>query len=55
MGLWSTNSCVPASYVAVVSSPRTNVPWPSSVWAYVPIIERLLVLSTHSACCSSVP
>jgi len=33
VGLCSTNSCVSQSYVAVVSRPRTNVPWPSSVCA----------------------
>jgi hypothetical protein len=37
VGEWMMNSCVEASYVAVVSSPRRNVPCPSSVCAYVPI------------------
>lgn len=31
------NWCEEGSYVAVVSRPRTKVPCPSSVWAYVPI------------------
>ena len=33
VGLSMTNSSVERSKVAVVSKPRTLLPWPSSVWA----------------------
>ena len=32
-----------------------NLPWPSSVCAYVPIISRHLARGTNSCICSSVP
>lgn len=31
----------------------TNVPWPSSVWAYVPMICSALHFGRSSFCCSS--
>lgn len=47
-------TCVCASYVAVVSRPRTNVPWPSSVCAYVPMICKHRAFARARVCgCAS--
>ena len=48
VGEWITNCCVSMSYVAVVSRPRTKVPCPSSVWAYVPITCKTQVMLSRS-------
>ena len=53
VGVWSTNASAAASNVAVVSRPRTYVPCPSSVWAYVPTRSKARALGSHSACCSA--
>ena len=55
VGVWTMNSSVSLSNVAVVSMPRTNEPWPSSVCAYVPSILPALARGSHFAFCSAVP
>lgn len=53
-GLSRTNSWVVSSYVALVSNPRMNVPCPSSVCAYVPMIFSSIASGNHRSICSSV-
>ena len=55
VGEWMMKCSVLGSYVAVVSKPRTKVPWPSSVCAYVPMISSFWAMGSHLACCSGDP
>jgi len=55
VGEWISNSSVSGRYVAVVSSRETSDPWPSSVWAYAPMIASFLALSPKSWTCSGEP
>ena len=55
VGEWMMKFWVSGSYVAVVSNPRTKVPWPSSVCAYVPMISSFCAIGSHLACCSGEP
>jgi len=47
------SACV--SYVAVVSSPRMYVPWPSSVCAYVPMTRSFKHRGIQNLFCASSP